>query len=283
MSGYKWLYYQDLQVDDTAAMFHTSSEKISQKRIIRGCSTAIANQLRSEGWQCLPNGSEAVLSLQKNHFSKRSLKELVRRGQRWGRMYEVPLAKLDHTKWQLLCFQSRHGREPQLQYLFRQKTKEMQRCFVFEVEYGTWLAAVMLSSDGAGYYHTELMLKSRHAPTGIMEALFYHIFSQLKKEEGNYWSLGEAPFYYVEKPIGFKANLLRWAGHSLRFAYNYHGLFRFKNKFQPLWQPVYLCAYPKISYRLLFDLFWQTRLAHLTAYSAIRRVKQLGAIINHSS
>ena len=275
LSGYKWLYYQDLQPGESFGSFCTASAKSSQKRYIRGCPAAIAAQLHKNGWQCIPNGSEAVLSLRGDHFSRRSLKELVRRGQRWGRMYEAALPDLDRTKFQLLCFQSRHGREPQLRYLFRQKPEEMQRCFVFEAEYGTWLAAVMLSTDGAGYFHTEVMLKSRHAPTGIMEALFHHIFLQLKKEGGDYLSLGEAPFFYIEKPAGVKANLLKWVGHSLRFAYNYHGLFRFKNKFEPLWQPVYLCGYPKISYSLLADLFWQTRLAHLTAYAAVRRAKHI--------
>ena len=275
LSGYKWLYYQDLQVGESFESFCAESAKSTQKRYIRGCPATVAKKLRKQGWQCIPNGSEAVLALHQDHFSRRSLKELIRRGQRWGKIVETPVTELDRAKLQLLCFQSRHGREPQLQYLFRQKPEEMQRCFVFEAEYGTWLAAVMLSSDGAGYFHTEVMLKSRHAPTGIMEALFYHIFLQLKKEGGDYLSLGEAPFFYIEKPAGIKANLLKWVGRSLRFAYNYHGLFRFKNKFEPLWQPVYLCGYPKIPFSLLVDLFWQTRLLHLTAYAAARRVKHI--------
>ncbi len=73
-----------------------------------------------------------------------------------------------------------------------------------------------------GYWHTELLLRRRDAPIGVMDV--------------------------------------------------YQGLYRFKQKFEPEWRPIYLCGWPDLPWRVLPDLSWASRHLHLVGYAALQRV-----------
>ena len=47
-------------------------------------------------------------------------------------------------------------------------------------------------------------------------------------------------------------------GRALNFAYNADGLWRFKNKFTPRWEPLYLCASRRLSWATVAGLIQAT-------------------------
>lgn len=266
----RWIYAADLpnrfSLLNDSPDFSNSHSPV----FLRGCPADLAESLAKRGWQTLPIGSEALLNVRGNHFEKRSLQTLIRRGNRWGVAREMAIDAANAKKFADLQHHSRHSAEPQLRYLFRDDFWQCQRCFAFVDAQNRWLGSVLLTKNTPGGWHTEMILRARKAPVGIMEALFEHVFAVLKAEQQQRWSLGEVPFYHRKPLSDKKARLIARAGKSLKFAYNYAGLFHFKNKFSPDWQPLYLCAKPRITLPMLLDVFIQTRYAHLVMYRLTR-------------
>ena len=91
--------------------------------------------------------------------------------------------------------------------------------------------------------------------------------------DARYFSLGEVPFVFFEnhKTLS-KAKLISFGGRMIRFAYNYKGLYHFKNKFNPLWKIVYLGGYPKVKFRHLKLLFTKSRLQDLALYKIKKQI-----------
>ncbi len=262
----RWFYAADLSASFS---LHNDCPEIFNHHapvFLRGCPADLAESLAKSGWQTLPIGSEALLNVQGNHFKKRSLRALIRRGNRWGAAREMAMDSATAKNFADLQHHSRHSSEPQLRYLFRDDFRECQRCFAFVGEKEHWLGSVLLTQNTPGYWHTEMILRARKAPVGIMEALIEHIFVTLQREKQRFLSLGEVPFYHGTPLTDKKARLIARAGKSLKFAYNYAGLFRFKNKFAPIWQPLFLCSKSRITFPMLLDVFIQSRYAHLVVY-----------------
>ncbi len=243
--------------------------------LIRGCNRSVADKLRPFGFRSMYIGGEALLNLEQNPFSKKSLRELVRRGRRHGRIIEVPFNEENRLKIERLKTESPYGARPQLRHLFRSQFESGLRCFIFEHFDGDWLAAITLSDVHANKVQTELLLRSKHAPAGIMEALVQSVFDRLKKEQKKIWSLGEVPFLKDRAARSFKERMTGVAGRRFKFAYNYEGLFRFKNKFSPRWEPVYICANPGINYLSLVRLFIKSNFFKLIAAQMFRKKQTL--------
>ncbi len=95
----------------------------------------------------------------------------------------------------------------------------------------------------------DLMRYEQEAPNGVMEYLIVSIMLW-GKENGYHWfNLGMAPLSGLEKhplaPIWNKiGNTIFRFGHEF---YNFEGLYQYKNKFDPVWQPRYLAAPAGIS------------------------------------
>ena len=95
-------------------------------------------------------------------------------------------------------------KEPQLKYLFNDEFEPFNRLFVIKNESDIWYGAFMISHKEKNYAQTELILRRKHAPVGVMEALIYSIFNNLKKEGYEYWSLGGVPFTVYEDTLIYK-------------------------------------------------------------------------------
>ena len=162
----------------------------------------------------------------------------------------------------------RNGNEPQLKYLFSDEFESFNRLFVIKDDLSLrekdfWYGAFMLSHKEKDYAQTELILRRKHAPVGVMEALIYSIFNKLKKEGYEYWSLGGVPFTVYEDKLFTKEGVINFIGRRLRFAYNYKGLFFFKNKFNPIWIDYYFCVKPKLNFSILLKVLIKTNLHKL--------------------
>jgi len=107
-------------------------------------------------------------------------------------------------------------------------------------------ASLMPSYDNNKSFSIDLMRYSKNSFNGIMEVLFLYIILWSKENGYKYFSLGMAPLANVgmlsrahkqEKVAKFIYN---FGNHW----YNFNGLRRFKDKYQPDWEPRYL-AFPK--------------------------------------
>jgi len=240
--------------------------------LIRGCTKAIANQLKANQFDIMPIGQEAVLNLNRKLDSKRSVRELIVRGKRNGFCKQINLTKENIKKLALFKHESRHGKKPQLKHLFIEDFTKNTKCFIWANKMGEWQAAVTISKVNNQKAQTELLLRKRSAPNGTMEALISGVYTFLKLTGYDYWSLGEVPFILPKNKNSFtKSWYLAWIGKNLRFAYNAQSLYNFKNKFSPEWSPVFLCGYPKISLLSLLELSIRSNYLRLVLSGLILR------------
>lgn len=104
--------------------------------------------------------------------------------------------------------------------------------------------ANLLVTDEREMATIDLMRHSADAPSGVMEFLFTELMLQMKAGGYRRFSLGMAPLSGLESRRGatlwtrFGAQLYRHGGHF----YNFEGLRRFKDKFDPDWRPRYLAC-----------------------------------------
>ncbi|MEI6387340.1 MAG: bifunctional lysylphosphatidylglycerol flippase/synthetase MprF [Spirochaetota bacterium] len=117
-------------------------------------------------------------------------------------------------------------------------------CAVIEKDGAIHAFADVWATGPGGELAIDLMRHDPKAPNGIMEFLFTNLM--LWGREGGYswFNLGIAPMSGVKSseagPIWNKAiSLIYNAGGSL---YNFEGLRRYKEKYDPQWSPVYLAS-----------------------------------------
>lgn len=93
-------------------------------------------------------------------------------------------------------------------------------------------------------FSIDLMRYEPGAPNGLMDYLFVSLLLWGKEHEYRWFSLGMAPLSGLEQhplaPLWNKiGNTIFRFGHEF---YNFDGLYQYKNKFEPVWQPRYLAA-----------------------------------------
>ena len=233
---------------------------------IVGCNYSNYRYLEERGYKGIRMGREAILDLKFNHFRKRSLKELVRRGKKHGIINEVPYSTTAAQDMQEFRKFSRHGNEPQLRYLFNTYFEDNNRLFVIKNPDGLWLRAILLSYKSDKYVQSEAILCRKNAPVGIMEALIYEIFKKLRSEGNEYWTLGAVPFTIYGSSFLSKEYVINVTGRFMKFAYNYRGLFNFKNKFNPIWADYYICIRPFFDPGAMIGILIKSNLLKLGIY-----------------
>jgi len=241
--------------------------------IIRGCHKNVFNgNLRKLGFRFYPIGSEGIIRTSSDFKKKRSLRELIRRGEKRGEIREYKPSEIDVNKFFDLISNGYHSSEPKLQNLYRIDVDKYSRLFVLQNE-NQYLGAMTISMNNPHKYQAELLLRRDRAPVGIMEALVNFIKETLFAEGIELFSLGEVPFVLMQEGLhSFIPLLTNKIGRGLRFAYNYEGLFNFKNKFNPEWEDVYLAAFPKLSIRMLMNIFFNSKLHRLVLYKLKRQI-----------
>ena len=116
---------------------------------------------------------------------------------------------------------------------------------------------------GGGYFN-----RRKNAPKGVMELLVYTIFKKLKSEGARTWSLGDVPYVVYNSKIFSKEFIINFTGRKLRFAYNYLGLYNFKNKFKPEWYDSLICTNSPCPFFALIKIARVSNLIKLIFYKA---------------
>jgi phosphatidylglycerol lysyltransferase len=104
--------------------------------------------------------------------------------------------------------------------------------------------ANLWKSGGKEELSVDLMRYNPESPNGIMEYLFVELMLWGKAENYRWFSLGIAPLAGLERhplaPVWHKIGTAIFdLGEEL---YNFEGLYEYKAKFDPVWQPRYLAA-----------------------------------------
>lgn len=255
----RWISYADIPHDYTLQILYEDlSRSYPDGYVFRGSTPSTSTFFSERNCMTLRTGAEAVLELNSAHLERKTvLSSLVRSG-RQGSVTEIPLNDANQQLFEQFRCETKHAHKPQLHHLFREKPSRACRCFVFRAYSGEWLAAMTLSMRGELAVHTELMLRHRSAPGDIMESLVAGIFEILKGEGVREWSLGEVPFMMLmqnpAEPLTPVEQLMVSLVSNWKHAYDFEGLYRFKNKFAPLWRPVMLCTNTRLSPFMLAQL-----------------------------
>ena len=231
-----------------------------KKIFITSCNEEIASSLKLKKFDALRFGKEAILNLNEEHFLKKSLQDVIRAGSRHGIIEEINFSEEAKQRLEEFKLKCTHGRKPQIKYFFNDSFKPNNRLFVY-LRNNEWLAAILVSELDEKFLRSELLLRFKTAPNGVMDALIFTVFNKFKEEGFKYWSLGDVPFIVKPNHKISREYLVNFLGRRLRFAYNYSGLFKFKNKFNPIWSDVYICSKSKLN---LTAFLFLTRKSNIT-------------------
>lgn len=249
---------------------------------ISSCGKELVTFFVNNNFEVIKVGKEAILELNKNHFEKKSLMELVKAGLKHGKVEEIPYSLENAFLLEDFKNECAHGSEPQLKHFFTDNFSPDSRLFVFKDKLNQWQGGITISVKKDGKVNTELILRRKKSPRGTMEALVYSIFRTLISEGEKTWSLGEAPYVVYNSKIFSKEFFINFTGRRLRFAYNYLGLYNFKNKFNPNWADVYVCCKPRLTFSTLIKISWQSNMIKLICKkSYIKPIEVINKIIRH--
>ncbi len=275
----RWITSADIPHDYSLPILHEDlARSYPDGYIFRGCTPIVESYFRAHKCWRLRTGAEAVLELQGAHLERKTIRSSLKRGNKQGFVEEIALN--DITRQLLAQFrrETKHAHKPQLQHLFRHEPSHACRCFVFRAFSGKWLGAITLSPRGKLEVHTELMLRHRHAPGDIMESLVAGIFEILKGEGVREWSLGEVPFMMLmqspEEPLTALEQLMVSLVSTCKHAYDFEGLYRFKNKFAPIWRPVTLCTSITPSPLMMMELALAMGFTDVLTHASLRLFTQ---------
>jgi len=241
---------------------HSLTTDRREPLIIRGCSAPLARALQKRHFDLMAIGMEGVIQLSSFH-PRPSLRALERRALRHGYVVPFRVDKNCRAAMQDVWDASVYARRPKLRKLFRNDMETPLDGFAFLNEQGAWQAYITLSLNHPSKCHLEQMVRRSKAPTGVMEALLLQAIRTASRDGYGMFSLGEVPFFF---PRGFRPGLkARWVavlGRALKPLYNAESLMRFKQKFQPQWQAVYVCGHPRVSPLHLLEMAWHSRYLH---------------------
>ncbi len=283
-----WITFADvpagLALSETSALLLNTLQAHNLDRwVIRGVHPRFFESLPVE---VALTGREALLDLHNPHHVHRpAIRALARRGLRHGQILALDLHRIDDLPPSLQGAYRRLKQrvtaryEVPLIHMYRRQVLQSDRLWVFR-RHGQdqLLGAISVIASGPGAWHTEVLMRDPEAPVGIMEALVQRVFEDLRQENQRYWSLGEVPFYPTAPPQGLKARAIVATGQQIEFAYRARGLFHFKQKFQPLWRPVYLCGSPHLYWSDMASMFWSTQASRLVWQKAWSQLQRLGQL-----
>jgi len=269
LSGLPWIYTAEIPARYNLEDLSNQLEATFTKGfLLRGCNAELSAYLRKKDYEVIRTGAEGIINLNNTDKVTKSVRDLVTRGSRCGQVKEIPLTDINRQSVSHFIAQTPYGTKPYLKYLFNNTFDSNTRCFVISSLREEWFGVVTVSVSGNNVCHTEMILRNKKAPVGVMESLLFSVLNIFKDEGFKFFSLGEVPFVTPEKmeennfgpsiKRSLQEYLLFKSGHVLKYAFNYKGLFDFKNKFDPTWEPIYICATPKLPFISLIDLFYKT-------------------------
>lgn len=249
--------------------FLSSTKNYPKKKqvIIRGCDESVSSKLKENGYHKTLFAKEAVIELnnelQLTGKLNRRIQSLLKR----GAVREIPYSKENIQLFNRFIKDTVHSEAPQLKHLFLDRLSAKTRFIVFEIIPNRWEGAILISNNSNSKMQGEQFFRLKNGMNGVMDTLVFEISRILKEEGYSEFSLGEVPFVAKDGITYFsKTNLLRFIGTKFKFAYNYEGLFHFKDKFATRWEDVFICSNRKLRFFDIFGMVKKSNLLSLTLY-----------------
>ena len=282
ISGHAWLPFADIPRSfDLETMYEDLNASFPGGFVIKGCPPEVSELFVSLKHDTIRTGIDAQLDLSDAiHFEGEKIVASLKRGGRHGTVEEISI-DLEHSRRHLeeVLSASPHAGKPQLKNVFRIEPSRTSRCFAFRSFSGKWLAFATLSRNTKNFYQTEMLVRDRNAPGDIMECLIAEMASTLRSEGVSELSLGEVPFMLHPadvQPLTVMERLVFSGVKFCRHAYDYQGLYFFKNKFRPAWRTLRLCGGPGIQFTplLISELACSMGFVDLLAHSGRESVNR---------
>lgn len=86
----------------------------------------------------------------------------------------------------------------------------------------------------------DLIRKTKDAPSGVIDALIVCLIQHLQSKKIKYLNMGMASMSEVDKPKDLPGKTVKFAYEKLKQFKHYHGLYEFKDKYNPDWEMRYL-------------------------------------------
>ncbi len=277
--GRVWIYQADIPFQlPLVELLEYCNKRFPNGWCARGCSRAVVACLGLPAEHSFSLGSHATLKLSRSLPAQ--VQALSRRAARFLRVTELQDCHNPQALLQELMSKSPYGKSPQLRFLFRTVPQENERMFcAIEQDCALPQAFVSLTRYASDAWHSEILLRTTSAPSGTMELLLSRIIAKLSSEGATRFSLGEVPFSQNTQSLSTNSTLHRllqsavpW---SLYPSYDFSGLYSFKDKFQPQWEPTYWVASKGFLLRDMLRIGLKSKCFHLARRNLLWKSAQL--------
>lgn len=207
-----------------------------------------------QGFSLVKLGEEARIPLEAFSLdgrSGRSLRNATHKQEREGLVFsvipsaDVPIFLPALRKISDAWLAAKEGKEKRFSLGFFDETYLKRSDIAVVKKDDTILAfANIWRTEDKNEFSIDLMRYEPNAPNGLMEYLTVQLILMAKEQGYRWFNLGMAPLSGLERrPL---SPLWSKIGHTIfRFGnefYNFEGLYQYKNKYNPVWQPRYLAA-----------------------------------------
>jgi len=244
--------------------------------IVRGIPESLRELILLSSYVAIPFGSEAILDVS-SYAPSDSVRQIAQRGLRKGTIgggqgeaYPSALPLMKDLQ-----------REAPLRGLFRRFPTKSQYFFSFTESKDSALSAwISLTRRGQYHMHLEQLQRSDRASTGAMEALLLRAIHFAQESGFQTLSLGEVPCVLPKEYDGSNPSI---SGRFLRLinqcgkwilqpGYSAGGLFNFKDKFSPRWEPIYWLIPKERGYAIFVETLAATGVVRLIVKGRTKRL-----------
>ncbi|MBS2027391.1 MAG: DUF2156 domain-containing protein [Deltaproteobacteria bacterium] len=244
--------------------------------VLKGCSAELANDIESAGGQSVVLSHSARIDLE-GYKAPHKARNLAKKGAKEVAIREVPRDASTDASAEALLAAVRGTAEPRILYAYRTLPSSAARVFAAESNATkSWVGLLTLTRYGPASWHVELLVRHPEAPQGTMEHLVVEVAELLRKEGAKALNLGDVPMVMPrddgEQIIGWDrfgpvnralASLAPRLGKLVAHHYDVQGLYQWKNKFEPTWEPRALAGFPTLGPRDLLEMMRATGITGL--------------------
>ncbi|TFG75936.1 MAG: hypothetical protein E4H21_07560, partial [Thermodesulfobacteriales bacterium] len=110
LSGLPWIYSAEVPINCKIEELSDQLEaQFTRGFLLRGCNAEIASYLRKKDYEVIRTGAEGILDLNNTDKVTKSVRDLVARGSRYGKVKEIPLTEINCQRVSRFIEQTPYG------------------------------------------------------------------------------------------------------------------------------------------------------------------------------
>lgn len=283
-NGTVFLHCADLAETLSPAEVAERAKSLGKRVILKGCSLEMVNAVHAAGGGHLILGHAARIALD-GYKPPHKARNLARKGDKVVEVVARAIGPEAEAIAQSFLAEVHPPGTPRLRLNYRTEITDTQRAFfAHERNGGRTVGLITLTKYGPGAWHVEQLARHPAAPLGTMEAVVTEVIDTLRAENAHAVNLGEATMYFPRadgEVVGWQhfGQRNRWIARSapvltraVRSNFNARGLYQFKNKFKPQWEPRALCGFPRVRIRDVVAMARACGIVGLVHAQLVRRI-----------